>query len=305
MDKKLVMEKVRGEVLKKFGGDAMISANAEDMGELLLGKIRIWIPTSLPKLDKALGREGSGIPCGKLIELFGPEGHGKSTLGYYLLGIVQQQGGLAFLIDSEGSLDTEWATKQGVNIDELNILPSTPKTSLEMHLDKVTQIAKEIRAMDENIPILFVWDTIYATPVNEALKAKSYSDTKRLLGLPRALSDHLPVFCPFLAQYKVGMIWLNQIRDNVGVTWGDTFSTPGGHALKHFAFVRAMVKRTMKKENGEIETVVANFKNKFGQPFQKAMFKISPKTGIQPILRSEKEEAAAVADLGPESVEEE
>lgn len=287
MDRKKIIERVRDDVLKKYGSETVLAS--EELGDRLIGTVKFWVKSELEGLDGVLGREGFGIPVGKLIEVFGPEGHGKSTLVQYVLAKTQSQGGIAILLDTEGSFSQEWAKMIGVDLESLILIPVTLDGCLERYFDILESQVKAIRRVDDKIPVYAAWDTIFCTPTIEQIKSKSFQDTRRMLGLSRAMSDHLPVFKNVMMTHKLGMIFVNQIRDNVGVVFGDQFTSPGGHAVKHLADIRAIVKRTAKKEDGSIESAISNIKNKFQQPFAKCRFAISPKFGVGPCKKEDDE----------------
>jgi RecA/RadA recombinase len=210
--------------------------------------------------------------------------HGKSSLLYYLLGRVQASGGFAFLIDTEDSYDSSWGARLGIDNSAFTLLPVEDDSCLEKFFEMIMDITNIIRKKDpkQKIPIVFGWDTIVCTLTKEELERTSYMDTGRLNPLSRAMSNHLKSFCNFCSRMQVGLIFVNQIRDNVGVSYGEKFTTPGGHSIKHHAFVRAAVKRVerVKKDQGAIISEVRNIKNKLGAASCAAQILLSPTNGI-------------------------
>lgn len=273
------VDKVISKFRKKYGAEGGdILSPTESMTASLLSQVKIWVPSGIDGLDAVLGVAGKGLAAGKLVEMYGPESHGKSSLLYYIIGRVQQAGGIFWLIDSEYSYDPEWGEKLGVDRAKLKMLQGN--LSLEEYFDRIEFISKELRKADTDIPIMWAFDTIYATATHESLNAESYTDKSRVAALARAMSQSLPRFLAFLAKYQVGMIFINQVRDNIGVFYGEQFITPGGRAIKHGAAVRVMVKRTKKHASGNIESKAVNVKNKLGRPFQQVAFKIDQRQGI-------------------------
>ncbi len=299
---------IQAQVLKEFGGEGFLIPSDAEVALKLGGKVKVWLSSTAPALDAVLGREGLGLPCGKLIEIFGPESHGKSSLLYWLLGKCQEYGGWSFLFDTEESYDEVWGAALGVNNKEIGIYPKTPDMTLEWTFDTIHNVSRTIRAKDPDSPIIFGIDTVYCMPTVMSLKAKSFLDSQGMLGLPRSLNDHLPKMCSLLTKYKACLIFVNQIRDNVGVVYGAKYTTPGGHALKHMASVRIQVSRTTKVEaTGAIESAVHNIKNKVGIPYRKAIIQITPK-GLRvrnpAAVKESKEALAAAGKVGVEGEEE-
>jgi recombination protein RecA len=276
------LSKVKGEVVEQFGDGSAFVPSDTDVEDLLSGKVKQWIkPGTIKSLDAALGRGGKGLPCGRIIELFGPEGQGKSSLLYHIIGQCQKQDGVPALIDTELSFDETWARKLGVDLDNVMLFPFVPgDSSVEKYMDMLVWWVGKVRDELPDAPILVGWDTIWCTPTAE-LQGKSFQDKRRVASLARVMSQCLPDFNAFIAKQKVCLILVNQIRDNVGVTWGDSEVTPGGRAIKHMCSVRARVKRTAKLEgSGNIYSRVVNVKNKVSKPHQEADFKIDQLRGI-------------------------
>jgi len=275
-----IIKKVKKSVTAMYGGDALHTP-AEMQGSLA-SMVKLWAPTGIKGLDAVLGKAGAGVPAGKLIEIYGPEGQGKSTLLYFLLGLVQKQGGIAALIDSELSYDPVRAALFGIDNSQLLLMHLDEEVGcLEEVFDRIEFISKEIRDVDDDVFMLWGLDTVYATPTLDLLKATSYKDAVRVAALARALSQSLPRLCQFLARTKVGMIFINQVRENIGVMYGEQYKTPGGMALKHHTTIRCIVKRKKKYPSGNIDSTITNVKNKIANPFASVQFKIDQKKGIQ------------------------
>lgn len=127
-DRQSLMISVREQIKSAFGeASAVDPSNASDVDLYLSSKVKIWVPIDAKYLDPVLGKPGHGLPSGKVFELFGQEGHGKSSLALWIIGKFQKAGGLPFLIDTELSFDAEWAEKLGVVINELTVFPESPE----------------------------------------------------------------------------------------------------------------------------------------------------------------------------------
>ena len=269
----VMLQRVRDTIIKGYGQDAIVNDQPE---QLMAGRVRSWVPSNLLGMDAVLGRNGNGLPVGRLIEMFGAEGQGKSSLAYYLIGQAQNSGGLCFLIDTEGSYDVAWAEQLGITNETLTVLSMTEDSSLEGYFDMIEDIGRRVRDSGSDIPILIVLDTVYCALTREQLQPTSYLATERMATLARALAQHLPTLCNFASRYDIGLVFINQIRDNIGVIYGDKFRTPGGHALRHMASVRVAVRRVRKKPGHSMESVAVNVKNKIAPAFSEAYFEISP-----------------------------
>ena len=287
-DVSALMKNVRKQIEKTYGVGSAVDPSDANLAEMLGSNIPYWLDLGNPQLNEVFGKTGKGLPASRILEIFGEEGHGKSSLVYYIIGQVQKQGGLAFLIDTEGSYDIEWAEKLGVDNSLLTVFPLIPTEScIEVYFDMISSIAKQVRGKDPHVPLVFVHDTIYATPTQEGLASNSFTDKQRLLSLPRALSEHLKILNGIICHEKAALIFVNQVRDNVGVAYGAKFNTPGGRALKHACSVRVIVKR-MKKLPSGIHTKAVNYKNKVGAPFLTVEFKLTATRGLSFITDDKK-----------------
>src|SRR3972149_412225 len=157
-----VVAAIRTKLLEKYGSDACVIPSDEKLSELLTGHVKLWVPTGLD--DGVLGREGYGLPFGRIAEIFGPESHGKSSIVYYLIGRVQRRSGYAMLIDSENSYDTKYGKTMGIDNKSLVVVPLTKESSIERYLDMIVSFLEEIRKHDKKGPIIIAWDTLVCTP---------------------------------------------------------------------------------------------------------------------------------------------
>lgn len=234
------------------------------------------IPTGIPSLDKALGV--GGIPKGRIIEIFGPESGGKTTLTLQIIGSCQQHGGTAVFIDAENSLDRYWAAKLGVNLDYLAV--SQPDNG-EQAYDLIDMMLSM-----ETPPDLIVIDSLPALVPQAVLDG---SATDHHVGVSaRMHAQNLPKFFNRLPKVGTTMILINQVREKIGGFskgfTGPTETTPGGRTIKHAASVRINVRKgEMIKASGnfvgmKIKTTIA--KNKLAGPFRKAEFTIMYEDGV-------------------------
>jgi recombination protein RecA len=265
--------RIQAAIAKEFG-----KGSAQLLREDQLEIPREVIPTGLEVLDNYVFGVG-GLPVGRVIELYSEEGAGKTSFGHTFLGAAQRAGGAAVLVETEHAFDPTRAPVFGVEVPDLVVAQP----------DHLSQVMREVELLCDHIgkakigPSVVVWDSVAATPTQTEFEGGITGDGGHGADRARELSRAMRILTKKVDESRLVLVCINQIRENIGVMFGDKYTTAGGKAIKFHSSIRvqllggAGVKRGT--EHVAKDITVMTVKNRLAPPFRKARVRLDYEHG--------------------------
>lgn len=254
-------EKILGTIRKAYGSEAAMRLGGAGVRSTSRGAI----PTGIDPVDNFVLGTG-GFPMGRVVELYADEGAGKTSLALAAVAGVQRMGGLAFVAETEHSLDPARARTLGADIDAVILLQ--PDT-LEEVLGEFEHVLTTLPA---DMPALIMWDSVVATPTAAEVEGGTADDKARVAEFARIMGSKFKLLLPLLSRSSAAFVAINQVRYKIGVSFGNPETTPGGATLKFYSTQRVAIRGGQAVKEGTVQTgkdvLVKAVKNKLVPPFR-------------------------------------